>query len=1549
MAAEYRQQLLADGIEERVEANTRHLIDKILARYSAAHTIYRELVQNSNDAGADTVEIRFDSVPVNPSDNLSPAGTLPTHFCALSYRNNGRIFTDADWHRLKSIAEGNPDETKIGFFGVGFYSLFSVCEEPFVRSGDTCLGFFWRGDALFAKRGKIPADQVDHWTNFSLDLREPQELPGLNDFSTFLAHLLIFTESLATIVVYLDDRQIIKLSKTSSPQIALEIPAHIERASPKSLFSLTYAGLQNIQMAIDVLQEVVEEPAKEALATRIAGMFGFGSRKIEPPKPKQFEQVSSTAFLRVARAQYTSKASEDMIKQFQRTTKKAPPSSVTLKAVYTTLDELELTRELAALAFQAVVPTDQGQIYIGFKTHQTTGAAAHLAGPFIPTVERESLDLVDPTLTLWNMELLGASGIFLRILYDEALASCVNLDEPRYAHLVNAFSFRTSTPAALVAQAISRAFYACNRQGLTILSSRGLVPVREARIYDEKVAAFLLDDIPMVSKSIVEKCANYVQLLRDARMISNVSPQDVIQALPSQLETSRLVLVLEWAAINRHRFDGKLAAALRAKVGYELFASIQLFPPGTWLPATCIPTEVTRKVPDVHVAYFGWKPLAMSTWAELLFENEQWTMTSAAPILAAIARALPHLQQEETALLLSYLSSKSCIPTNQSLQRPGDSYLSAAGSFIGSKDFAIVHGRLPERLLRMLGCRESIDPSAILTAVEEGSLQLSNEDFVRQLARQDFGEADIAKLKRSALFHAKKQGTVLEKQRFAPLELVLPSPLLDRFPILVLNVPLPNLGAKESKFLKRLGVLEAPPAATLLELISSCTLASQDHIDLLVYSAEHAVSGELKSRPLLPGVYQGAPVWASGATCFATVECQVLDFVVLDKRLSTVAKQLGVAADPTAVQILTQLDLLAKQKSDFLLAHSFAILEYLVSRAGDFRDFSGLAKIPFVLCNNGALYRPLDMYLKPFPFLPSAAVTDPVAAFLRVCGSKDEPTPPEIATWVVKHGATVHATDPDGYRAVLMRCAVSWRSHPDVVTIIGRHPVLMALQNGEPLKQLVAAQDVCLIDDNVMANLFSPVAAPFDQVLESFYEALGVRWFSTCVQRSYVIEGGASQRSQAVAVLVADRIKERAPLLTADAMAVSSSSLKPGANALLAKLKIEPVQAIKLVRSFSGKQHEQTVTAALDSRGSLLVAGNGQSDEKRSLDFFDVSLALSSVILKRPRFSEQLLINTLLSTPLDDLRAKGFPIDRIIRFNTPVPEPKTPTLPPRGAAEFQALAPAPAPSVPAKDSVQRTPLPPSDGQLAKATSPPAARVASAGAGPGATMQSPTTPPRAHNVPGTPSVAAPSPTGAQQMIREGTREFDQHLDKVLRQAIAQTAVASAPGQSIKSDPRLEEVQKSFCDLASAGHDLVEVDQRYLSPLVLYRGQSHPAALFTDPNSPLAHRLKRFAGLIVTLAGIFDFPQRSLHIYFDEQAASVAFCRDRNLFFNAARFVDGVLTSQVFSYWYMVFSHELGHLHVHAHNADHEFYMSSYASKYMTRFCRLLLEAGVDFVE
>jgi hypothetical protein len=144
------------GGEERVEVNQRALIDKILARYASAGAVYRELLQNSNDAEATIAEVYFTTSARREQDNVG--GYLMDQTTKgreivrqVEYRNNGSPFRPQDWSRLKKIAEGNPDESKIGAFGVGAYTMFSICEEPLVLSGHQALAFVWRGDALWTK------------------------------------------------------------------------------------------------------------------------------------------------------------------------------------------------------------------------------------------------------------------------------------------------------------------------------------------------------------------------------------------------------------------------------------------------------------------------------------------------------------------------------------------------------------------------------------------------------------------------------------------------------------------------------------------------------------------------------------------------------------------------------------------------------------------------------------------------------------------------------------------------------------------------------------------------------------------------------------------------------------------------------------------------------------------------------------------------------------------------------------------------------------------------------------------------------------------------------------------------------------------------------------------------------------------------------------------------------------------------------------------------------------------------------------------------------
>lgn len=77
----------ASGQDESVEVNQRALIDKVLARYSGEFTVFRELLQNSDDAQATAVEIHFNTQTsmgsVGGSSNNGSSKALPDLKTAL--------------------------------------------------------------------------------------------------------------------------------------------------------------------------------------------------------------------------------------------------------------------------------------------------------------------------------------------------------------------------------------------------------------------------------------------------------------------------------------------------------------------------------------------------------------------------------------------------------------------------------------------------------------------------------------------------------------------------------------------------------------------------------------------------------------------------------------------------------------------------------------------------------------------------------------------------------------------------------------------------------------------------------------------------------------------------------------------------------------------------------------------------------------------------------------------------------------------------------------------------------------------------------------------------------------------------------------------------------------------------------------------------------------------------------------------------------------------------------------------------------------------------
>jgi hypothetical protein len=94
--------------------------------------------------------------------------------------------------------------------------------------------------------------------------------------------------------------------------------------------------------------------------------------------------------------------------------------------------------------------------------------------------------------------------------------------------------------------------------------------------------------------------------------------------------------------------------------------------------------------------------------------------------------------------------------------------------------------------------------------------------------------------------------------------------------------------------------------------------------------------------------------------------------------------------------------------------------------------------------------------------------------------------------------------------------------------------------------------------------------------------------------------------------------------------------------------------------------------------------------------------------------------------------------------------------------------------------------------------------------------------------------------------------------------------------------------------------------------------------------------------------------SFHIdrYWDLTGDTIAFNRGKSLFFNAKYYMglhypkrDTRESKEAYFYWFMIFCHELAHNFVHAHNASHEFWMTSFAQEFMGVFIQKLKQIRI----
>ena len=678
--------------EEAVTVNTRALIDKVLARYSGEWTVLRELLQNAADASATRVSVKFETIPSStvPLPQNASASDLLKHTVQnhtlkrLIVSNNGQAFNENDWARLKRIAEGNPDETKIGAFGVGFYSTFADCEEPFISSGSEAMAFYWKGNSLFTRRLQLSASESNPDTNFVLDYRDiSSSVPALLPLAQFLASSLTFV-GIEQIELSLDDWKILSLSKKTAPSEDITIPRDIEPKTAEGLMKITKVSREVAQIDGSWMEIIAWQPPQSSstrlndrdnapsLRTFFSRLAGSSRDEEKAAKASRTDlslstqdftdKASATVFLHVNTASIKTSTGPNFNQELERATKKSPPKTTKLAiltAPYVEHDTLTTSKSGNDI-FATVLPSKSGRIFIGFPTHQTTGLNAHISAPsVIPTVERESIDLNARYVRKWNIEMLRAAGIVCRVAFASEMSGLkekvhravgrqskirtadVQSMVPEAVAIAKNFSFRESTPAAQTSQIIEDAFWTCSKQAsIEVLSTCGVLPTHEVRIAPKDLS--FMEGVPILPELMALEAKAFVDKLVDIGLLTEINVTDIKKALErtalssqqlgeflgwlakqssrGQLDPSTVNNLLSVAVANDEAPDGTSSRVL-VLGNIQFYTSPTKIPTDIPVPATVMPFKYTKSLKPGDMESFGWQELQIVPWVKFLVEE----------------------------------------------------------------------------------------------------------------------------------------------------------------------------------------------------------------------------------------------------------------------------------------------------------------------------------------------------------------------------------------------------------------------------------------------------------------------------------------------------------------------------------------------------------------------------------------------------------------------------------------------------------------------------------------------------------------------------------------------------------------------------------------------------------------------------------------------------------------------------------------------------------------------------------------------------------------
>ncbi|CAF3572956.1 unnamed protein product [Rotaria sp. Silwood1] len=443
----------------------------------------------------------------------------------------------------------------------------------------------------------------------------------------------------------------------------------------------------------------------------------------------------------------------------------------------------------------------------------------HVYSHLITTIERENLDLQDPYISKWNRELLLSVGQIARFIYNQLIVVNKQFDST-----IASYSFQPSVPNSEIDKDLLVPV-----KRVPTDTNLSLIPSRQAYIANSKhIHSFL--SLSLVPYELSKN--GLFQTLKDRNLIIEVNNLLIeLTILTTILLSNQFVEFLHWLSSQNN--DDK--QYMKRLLSIVRFPSVATYLSRDELQKQLQLTPLTLK--DFLHYYLLKKQL-------YLFTKEN-TSTG---LLHIISKHSGQLNKTEWNKLKTTLSTIPCIPTNQGMKIPNESYIPSS---ILSSDLPIITLNVPQNLtddddddrqsiienmensvsaefLKRLGCRTLNVQSFVHAPSLLTNSIISNSHAMKTLIqhlmeeRDNMSEGDLHGLKQNE----RLRGTTLisskeSTRKYAPQNLHFPSVAIQlqwsTLPIIDWHDIDPH--SSEYAFLKEIGVREVPDLQKLIDRI----------------------------------------------------------------------------------------------------------------------------------------------------------------------------------------------------------------------------------------------------------------------------------------------------------------------------------------------------------------------------------------------------------------------------------------------------------------------------------------------------------------------------------------------------------------------------------------------------------------------------------------------------------------------------------------------------------------------------------------------------------